>query len=89
MLLHFRRHRDHSYSPMSNWPIRCVTKKFKLDEIQQAKLLSVQNSLAASKSYLSTIENERQAMMEEVFYKDFFNRDAVLHLMNVPHLAFE
>ena len=90
ILLHLKRHpRHYPYPPMGAWFMRGVIKKLKLDESQQVKLLSLQNSLAASRSFLTNIENERYSMMDEVFASDRFNRDAALQLMKVPHLAFE
>lgn len=72
-----------------NWGVRRICKKLKLDERQQSKLLSLQNTFESGQSYVADIRKERSAMLDDIFTDNGFDRDSALHYLNVPHLAFE
>ena len=89
ILLHFNHCRRHRIcSPLGTWYIRGVIKRLKLNETQKAKFLSLQDNLNASESHVGEIEQERNAMLNEVFTGDTFDKNAALQLMNIPQRAF-
>ena len=72
-----------------NWGLRRISKKLKLDERQQSKLSSLQNTFEASQSYVADIRKERSVLLGDIFTDNGFDRDSALRYLNVPRLAFE
>ncbi|MEJ2179452.1 MAG: Spy/CpxP family protein refolding chaperone [Gammaproteobacteria bacterium] len=86
-IMHKQCHR--SRLTMGNWGVRRISKKLKLDERQQSKLSSLQNTFESGQSYIADIRKERSAMLDDIFTDSGFDRDSALHYLNIPRLAFE
>ena len=69
--------------------MRRLTKKLRLNEPQQIKLSSLQNTIASSQSYVANIQNDQNTMLDEIFSDNGFDRESALHYLNIPRLAFE
>lgn len=78
-----------SYPLLGKWYMRGIRKKLHLDELQNAKLNVLQNSLNSSKAYVDKIRQERNSMLDEVMAIEGFDRSAAMRFIKTPYLAFE
>ena len=78
----------HKSRGMSNWIIRRASKRLKLDDTQQNKLVNFQNTLVNSRTYVANVHQDRDQLFEGVFPGNEFDRDMALHYLAVPRLAF-
>ena len=89
-LFHFMHKRcGRSHGLASQWYLRSISKKLRLHESQRARLSALQNSIVSSRAYLAEIHKDRSHLLDEIFNNDGFDREAALHYLNVPRLAFE
>ena len=75
--------------PVSNWVLRRISKKLRLEESQQSKLSSLQNAIVSSQSYVADVHKDRTTMLGDIFTDNGFDQESALHYLNVPRLAFE
>ncbi len=70
-----------------NWMTRRISNKLKLDESQQAKLMSLSNALVSSRAYLANSYKEHENFVDKVFSSKGVDRDLVALYLDVPRIA--